>query len=84
VDHLIEAARRLPSTVSSAAGLRAQTYAALFGLLSVTSMRISEVLALKREDVGLTEGVVTVREAKFAKSRAQNIRRLSLPDLIQS
>lgn len=45
---LIEAARRLPSTVPSATGLRAQTYATLFGLLSVTGMRISEVLALKK------------------------------------
>ena len=66
---LIEAAGRLPSTISSTRGLRAQTYATLFGLLSVTGMRISEALALNREDVDLTEGVLTVRGTKFGKSR---------------
>jgi integrase len=69
VMRLMEAAKRLPSTVRSTTGLRAKTYATLFGLLSVTGMRISEALALNREDVDLTQGILTVRSTKFGKSR---------------
>lgn len=69
VMRLIEAASRLPSTVPPTIGLRAHTYSTLFGLLSVTGMRISEVLALNREDVDLTQGIVTVTATKFGKSR---------------
>lgn len=69
VMHLIKAASRLPSTVPSTTGLRAQTYSTLFGLLSVTGMRINEVLALNREDIDLTQGIVTVNGTKFGKSR---------------
>ena len=53
--HLIEAAKRLPS----ATGLRPCTYSTLLGLLAVTGMRISEPIALDREDVDLTRGVLT-------------------------
>ena len=69
VMRLIEAAGRLPSTVPSTIGLRAQTYSTLFGLLSVTGMRISEALALNRENVDLTQGILTVTATKFGKSR---------------
>ena len=69
VMRLIEAAGRLPSTVPSTAGLRAQTYSTLFGLLLVTGMRISEALALNRENVDLTQGILTVTATKFGKSR---------------
>ena len=66
---LIEAARELPSTIPSTTGLRGHTYSTLFGLLSVTGMRISETLALNREDIDLDQGVLTIRETKFGKSR---------------
>jgi site-specific recombinase XerD len=69
VRDLIKAADALPSTVRSTTGLRARTYSTLFGLLAVTGMRISEALALNREDVDLTEGVITVHGSKFGKSR---------------
>lgn len=62
---LIKVAKRLPS----AAGLRPWTYSTLLGLLAVTGMRISEPIALDREDVDLTRGVLTVRQTKFGKSR---------------
>ncbi len=62
---LIAAARALPSTT----GLRPSTYATLLALLSVTGMRTSEVLNLDRNDVDLANGVLTVREGKFGKSR---------------
>ena len=45
------------------------TYATMLGLLSVTGMRVSEVLNLDRDDVDLTVGVVIVRKSKFGKSR---------------
>lgn len=66
---LMKSAKKLPSTVPLTTGLRAQTYCTLFGLLSVTGMRISEALALNREDVELKQAVLTIRGTKFGKSR---------------
>jgi len=43
------------------------TYHHLFGLLAATGLRISEALALKRED--LTDDGLIVRKGKFGKSR---------------
>jgi integrase/recombinase XerD len=48
---------------------RAATYQTLIGLLVVTGLRIGEAIALDRGDVDLAVGVLTVREAKFGKSR---------------
>jgi integrase len=62
---LIQAAKQLSST----SGLRPHTYATLFGLYAVTGMRTNEALRLDRADVDLNEGVLTVREGKFGKSR---------------
>ncbi|MDR6504239.1 integrase [Burkholderia ambifaria] len=50
-------------------GLRRWTYYCLFGLLAVTGMRISEALALCRDDVDLKTGILVVHETKFGKSR---------------
>jgi len=61
---LIEAASRL----SSPSGLRAATYAALFGLLAVTGMRVSEPLGLDRADVELEHGSLSIRGAKQAEA----------------
>jgi integrase/recombinase XerD len=66
---LIAAARELPSTVPGTTGLRARTYCTLFGLLSVTGMRISEAISLNRGDVDLNQALLTVRGTKFDKSR---------------
>lgn len=65
VRRLIRAARALPSRL----GLRAHTYATLFGLYAVTGLRTNEALRLDRNDVDLCEGVLCVRETKFGKSR---------------
>ncbi len=62
---LIQAAEQLPSPK----GLRAATYATLFGLLVVTGMRISEPIALDRADVDLNDGSLSIRGSKFGKSR---------------
>jgi len=65
IARLIEAAQKLPPS----RGLRAATYATLFGLLAVTGMRMSEPIALDRDHVDLTRGILTIRRTKFGKSR---------------
>jgi integrase len=50
-------------------GLRPHTYATLFGLIACTGLRISEALKLSREDVDLVNGVLSISESKFHKSR---------------
>ena len=62
---LLKAARRLPSTI----GLRPHTYATLFGLYVATGLRANEALCLRREDVDLANGVLTIRASKFGKTR---------------
>ena len=52
IAHLLTAARQLHSPT----GLRPYTYATLLGVLTVTGMRLSEVLHLERDDVELTQG----------------------------
>jgi len=65
IDALLTAALALPP----ADGLRRWTYHCLFGLISVTGMRLSEVIGLQHDNVDLDNGVLTVRETKFGKSR---------------
>jgi integrase/recombinase XerD len=64
---LLEVARGVPP--SRTHGLRPWTLYTLFGLLSVTGMRISEALHLKSADIDWDTGVLTVRLTKFGKSR---------------
>ena len=45
------------------------SYHYLFGLLAATGLRVSEALALTHENVDLDHGILTVRAAKFGKSR---------------
>jgi site-specific recombinase XerD len=65
IQRLLQAAWNMRSPT----GLRAWTYSTLLGLLTVTGMRISEVLALDRRDVDLREGVLAVRRTKCRKAR---------------
>ena len=65
VRQLLEAALQLPS----AHGLRGPTYRCLLGLLAVSGLRISEARNLKTDAVDLNEGILTIRGAKFGKSR---------------
>jgi len=41
----------------------------LYGLLSVTGLRIGEALRLNVTDVDLDQGILTIRDSKFGKSR---------------
>lgn len=52
-----------------AAGLRRWTFHCLFGLLAVTGLRVGEALRLRREDTDLRQGILTIRDTKFGKSR---------------
>lgn len=49
--------------------LRAATHEALFGLLAVSGMRIGEAVGLDRDDIAFAAGVITIRHAKFDRSR---------------
>lgn len=64
IERLLESALSLPN-----AGLRCWTYYCLFGLLSVTGLRLGEAIRLELDDVDLREGLLTVRGTKFGKSR---------------
>lgn len=60
---LLDGARTLRSP------LAATTYEALFGLLAVSGMRVGEAGGLDRDDVDFQTGVITIREAKFDRTR---------------
>jgi integrase/recombinase XerD len=49
--------------------LQAATYTTLFGLLATTGIRLGEAIALDRHDIDWRRALVTVRDAKFKKSR---------------
>lgn len=79
---LMAAARGLASP------LRAATYETVIGLLAVTGMRIGEVVRLDRSDFDAGDGVVRVRDTKFAKTRevplhASTIDALTAYDLVR-
>jgi integrase len=60
---LMRAARTIP------APLKAATYETLIGLLAVTGVRVGEAIRLDRADLDPEDGVVTIRDTKFGKSR---------------
>jgi integrase len=62
---LLAAARDLPPST----GLRPHTYATLFGLLACTGLRVSEAVKLARGDIDWRQGLLTIRQTKFRKSR---------------
>jgi integrase/recombinase XerD len=49
--------------------LRAATYQTLIGLLAVTGARVSELIAADEDDLDTEQGLLVVRDTKFAKSR---------------
>jgi integrase len=60
---IVATARELPSVY----GVRGYTCSTLFGLIAVTGLRISEALALDRDD--LDQGVLRVRRGKLGRER---------------
>ena len=65
IEALLSAAAQLPC----ARGVRGATYATLFGLLAAAGLRLSEALSLQRGDVDLTNNLLTLKKAKFGRSR---------------
>jgi len=65
IDALLRGALELPAEE----GLANHTFHCLFGLLSVSGLRICEALNLTLDDVNLADGILTIRSAKFGKSR---------------
>jgi integrase len=65
IETLLVTARQLPPT----GGLRPVTCETVFGLLAATGLRVSEALALRREDVNLERSLLTIRQSKFRKAR---------------
>lgn len=63
IAELLAAAGRLPTEH------RADTYQTLIGLVAVTGMREGEAVRLDRDDVDLEQGLLTIRDSKFGKSR---------------
>jgi integrase len=68
IGRLLDAALELPVAWPSTP-LRPWVFRALLGLLSVTGMRLSEVLNLELADVDLDQAVLTIRGAKFGQWR---------------
>lgn len=61
---IVKAAGRLRRTYR----LRREVYATLLGLIAATGLRISEALDLRVSDV-LPDGILSIRHAKFGKTR---------------
>jgi integrase len=61
---MAEAAR-----LQSPTGLRPIAYTTLIGLLASTGLRPGEALALDRSDVDFENGILSIRQTKFGKSR---------------
>ena len=64
-----EVAALMAATASLRPALHAATHKTLIGLLSASGMRLGEAIRLDRADLDAGEGIVTVRDSKFAKSR---------------
>lgn len=64
VDLLAEAKQLGPKQ-----SLRGEIYEALFGLIACAGLRVSEALSLRNEDVDLKQGMITIHQTKFGKTR---------------
>jgi integrase len=63
IQHLLRAAWRYPRDRPRG------TYYCLLGLLAVSGLRIGEAIKLQVQDVDLKNGIPTIRDTKFGKSR---------------
>ncbi len=68
-DHEIQTLLKAAKSRPSIDPLRPWTYHCLFGLLAVTGLRLGEALNLRTGDMDWSEGILTIRGAKFGKSR---------------
>lgn len=68
IGRLLQAALDMPCRYERGA-LRPWVFHCLYGLLSVTGLRLGEALNLELQDVDLKSAVLTIRGAKFGKDR---------------
>lgn len=68
IKNLLRAALKMPCRYERGA-LRPWMFHCLFGLLSVSGLRLGEASNLELEDVDLKAGVLTIRGTKFGKTR---------------
>lgn len=78
IRRIIETAAELPSVN----GIRSLTCAALFGLLAVTGLRVSEAVSLDSCDINLETGVLTVRCGKGGKERLLPLSKSTMAQLV--
>jgi len=64
-----EIAALIAMTVTLSTPHRQATYRTLIGLLAVTGMRVGEAISLDHHDFDGRNGVITIRNGKFGKSR---------------
>jgi integrase len=57
------------------------TYYCLLGLLTVSGLRIGEAIRLQIQDVELNNGILTIRDTKFGKSRLVPIHPTTVKEL---
>jgi integrase/recombinase XerD len=73
ITQLLEGAKAYPSWKRFPGAwwgrFQAWTFYCIFGLLTVSGMRIGEVLNLQPGDIDWNEGLLVIRNAKFGKSR---------------
>lgn len=68
IERLLYAALKMPCRYERGL-LRPWVYYCLFGLLSVSGLRLGEARNLELQDLDLKAGVLTIRGAKFGKTR---------------
>ena len=76
IQDLLQAARKMPYHFERGA-LRPWVYYCLFGLLSVSGLRLGEARNLEVQDVDLDAALLTVRAAKFDRTRLVPLHRSS-------
>src|SRR5271166_19003 len=74
---ILDAARRHPSTPRYA--LKPHTLYCLFGLLSVTGMRLTEALSLRFEDIDWAHGVLTIGPGEVPEITLSSVTQISAP-----
>jgi integrase len=79
LDHVLQGALAMPTKED----FTKHTLHCLFGLLSVSGLRISEALGLALHDVDLDEGILTIRATKFGKSRLVPLHATTVSVLIE-
>ena len=77
IQHLLKACKKL----GSRSEILKHTYYTLFGLVSVTGMRISEAISLEQKNVDFSNEIVFINKTKFRKSRINPLHSSTLYEL---